>query len=67
MDARDYIKDSPETHDFLAKLSRKTFEKFTENNRLLTAVLNDSYQFTKSKTEIWFTDKQSTIEWLRLQ
>ena len=41
MDARGYIKASPETHDTLAKISREKFDSESSNISLITAVLND--------------------------
>lgn len=64
MDARGYIKENPETHDRLAKISHAKFDTGMSNIIKYTAVLNDEYVFEKSPNEIWFTDKQGAVNWL---
>jgi hypothetical protein len=62
MDARKYIKHSPETHDKLAKLSRKIFhEKF----EIFLAVLNPEHSNVLSDKEAWFTSVKDAHNWLR--
>ena len=64
MDARGYIKESPETHDKLAKMSREKFDKEFNNVTKFMAVLNDASDFEISKFEVWFTDEKEAKYWL---
>jgi hypothetical protein len=61
MDARDYIKYSPETHDKLAKISRDLFySKFD----IILAVLNAEHRSIMSQKEGWFTNENDALNWL---
>ena len=64
MDARYYIKFSPETHDKLAKIAREIFhEKFV----IILAVLNSEHSIILSDKEGWFTSEKKALNWLKNQ
>lgn len=64
MDAREYIKSSPETHDNLAKISR---EKFHQKFEIVLAVLNSEYDTILSEKEAWFTSENRAMDWLKMK
>lgn len=64
MDARGYIKSSPETHDLLAKISHEKFDIALGDVHKYMAVLNDDFSFEKNSNEFWFQNKQQAIDWL---
>ena len=64
MDARGYIKASPETHDTLAKISRGKFNNESETIHFMTAVINDQYTCAISQYEHWFLCEEDAIQWL---
>ena len=62
MDARKYIKASPEIHDQLAKMTRESTGKCFDTK---LAVLNAEHEMALSKNEKWFVNEANTIEWLK--
>ena len=62
MDARDYVKFSPETHDKLAKISR---EELNGKFEIVLAVLNSEYETIISEKEAWFTSEKKAMDWLK--
>lgn len=67
IDAKGYIKENPETHDTLAKISRTKFAKEFNNTKVFLAVLNDHYICSVSEKEHWFMKREEAINWLIMQ
>lgn len=61
LDARFYIKHSPEVHDELSKLSRNTFGT---QSAIKLAVVDANYECLLSDVEAWFTDYEKAVAWL---
>lgn len=64
MDTENYIKDSPETHDALAKISREKFGINSKFKNIHTAIVNKEYNCSISENEQWFILKDQAINWL---
>jgi len=64
IDSKGYIKENPETHDALAKISRLKFAEELKSINVFTAVLNDHYTFSVSERERWFINREEAINWL---
>lgn len=64
MDAENYIKDNPETHDSLAKISREKFGINSKYRNIYTAILNKDHSCSISEKEHWFIHKDQAINWL---
>jgi hypothetical protein len=67
IEAKGHIKENPETHDTLAKISRTKFAKKFSNINVFVAVLNDHHTFSVSEKEHWFMIREEAINWLLKQ
>jgi hypothetical protein len=67
IETKGHIKENPETHDTLAKISRTKFAKEFNNVNIFVAVLNDHHFFSVSEKEHWFMIREEAINWLLKQ